>query len=654
MWGTLALEYKYYMDDDEKATDAEFFDAIARENALNFENLRERVRVCVSSFRLFDGEKTAVFTSFLAFLEHINVNKYDYIFVHDSVRAFAAFDYLIQTDDAHPWERDKKEDRVDHERHTYKKVTGWKFAELSGEAGQRYKFSIWTPARQKNRHTTTHGTDFYGFKNIMTRRFTETREAFKISPELSEETALFQIIEAFDNVCTSGVGMPFLGAKKPLAFTCGGLAKFGLLKTLYPEYEDVKVMTKKFKQDHVVTPAQYAFLTNRKLLRGGAVYIDERVEKRELNEKIYKYDENSHYAAVASEMPDFKSVHNCVDLAEFLPQNRKPQRTYIVILSHFELTAKRGFPAVFQNPFTLTQKRHEVIDVEFAIFADELDALALFYDFNVLDVKQTLYCPHGAYKLFKPYAEKWFQIKDEAKHATPRNYAMYEFSKLMINAAWGKLAQRGDFPEFRHELNKVSGIVELKKYTKTDENNASSSLGLIHGAFITMAARCKLWRRILDICGTEAPRNNLIYTDTDSIHTRTEARAEIVDARKLGFLKLECVATSSCYVAKKVYYNISQTAPLEIEAHVRGMFVKEIFRELCEAFGEDDIKNIPPYAVHTAFTCGKMYSTPILTNVSGGRALMYINKFVTSSSSYRSQGKLIFSVDRSNGEIIEL
>lgn len=652
MWGTLALDYQYYMDDDEKPTSAEFFDAMARENALKMEDLRERVRVTVSAYRIYDGEKTTVFASFLAMCEYINVNKYDYIFVYDSVRAFSTFDYSIQTDKTRPWERDKKDERVNHEQHTYRKVTGWKYAELSGEAGQRYKFSIWTPARQKNRHVTTHGTDFYGFKNIMTRRFEDTRAAFKIPAEMPEEISLYNIIEQFNAVCADGVKTPFLGAKKPLSFTCGGLAKFGLLKTLYPEYDDVKIMTKKFKYDHVVTPAQYSHLIQRKLLRGGAVYIDERVENKELNETIYKYDENSHYAAIAAKMPDFKSVHACKDIAEFLPQNRKKERTYIVILSHFGIKAKKGFPAVFQNPFTLTQRRREVIDVEFAIFADELDALALFYDFEILEVKQTLYCMHGARKIFEPYAREWFSRKDAAKNATPRNYAMYEFSKLMLNSAWGKLAQRGDFPEFRHELNEVSGIVELRKYNKEDAG-ASSSLGLIHGAYITSAARCKLWRRILDICGTERPRDYLIYTDTDSIHTRVQARDDIIDARKMGFLKLECVATYSCYVAKKVYYNISRENPLEIDAHVRGMFVKEVFRELSEAYGEE-LENIPPSGIYTAFTCGKMYATPILANVNGGRALMYVRKKVNASASYTSQGKLLFSIDRSNGEIVEL
>jgi hypothetical protein len=178
-------------------------------------------------------------------------------------------------------------------------------------------------------------------------------------------------------------------------------------------------------------------------------------------------------------------------------------------------------------------------------------------------------------------------------------------------------------------------------------------LGLIHGAYITSAARCKLWRRILDICGTERPRDYLIYTDTDSIHTRVQARENIIDARKMGFLKVECVAKYSCYVAKKVYYNISRENPLEIDAHVRGMFVKEVFRELSEAYGEE-LENIPPSGIYTAFTCGKMYATPILANVNGGRALMYVRKKVNASASYTSQGKLLFSIDRSNGEIVEL
>ena len=664
MWGCLSIKTEY--GDGGVWRDAYFFDALARSQsaARDFEDFRADVCARVSRWEVYTEEKgLATFDAFGDFVRYISIWKIAYLFVYDAVRVFSFIDWSIHDDSARGWVRSYKDDQKD-DAGRYKKVTGNAFTELSGELGQRYSYTLWstqkrTRAEGGDRHERTHGTDFYGFKNIFNRGIEKTAAAFGVRLEDygTEAEALHEVVKRFSSVCETLTGAPYCGDKKPLSMTAGGLAKRELLRHLCGS-DNHGANVKKFKSTHPLTRGQDDYLRARKLMRGGICYanpafLGDVLGVGDNGEKLKKYDVSSEYSAAAYSMPDFVGALECCDAGElFAPV---AGYTYIAVLEKLEMIAKKGMPAIFQNPFTGKNPRHVSIYNEIAFFWDEIQALRGFYTMGDCVVRYALRVKNGVNFGYKKFIDKYYGIKEAAREQG--NYGFADFAKLMLNGAWGKLSQRADFPVMRHEFDPVSGLFRLLKFDPLmneapDPNEKAGGLSVVQGAYVTMRGRVLIMDYIRKTCGDKNARETLVYTDTDSILTYATAPDDIVAPHSLGKLKLEGEYIESKFLAKKVYYNVESVAPLRAGLHCRGIPLESITGELLENYGVDSFADLPAGALADAFTAGLRYPVPILANVRGGRAVLYLQKAITEKTNTEKGGAR--HVGDENGRLVEI
>jgi hypothetical protein len=158
---------------------------------------------------------------------------------------------------------------------------------------------------------------------------------------------------------------------------------------------------------------------------------------------------------------------------------------------------------------------------------------------------------------FRDYIDEWFKLKlEDVKHA--------DFYKLTMNATYGKFAQDAHSPEL--EITPDFKII----ISKLLENKKQRFMtNVLVSAYITAYSRISMYERYESI-GAE----NLVYTDTDSIHTFKEISDTGKNLGDLAF-KGEGLAT---YVRAKFYI-------LNNQVRCRGMeriFKPEHVRKLIE------------------------------------------------------------------------
>lgn len=646
----LTIEYTH----DGKEIDASFFDILAREcgSVRDFDDFRAEVGARVVRWTVYtDKHGTRDFGTFAEFARFLSIEKITYIWTYDGVNDFAFFDWAMLENG---YKRDEKDDHVTEDGR-YKKVTENAFVELSGDAGQRYSYTMWTRAKRTraeggDRHERTHGTDFYAFKNFFSRGFEECGRALGVDVSKYENRAhaLRDIVTAFDGACLSLTGSPFLGKKKPLAMTAGGLAKRELLRHLYGS-DDAGVNARAFRKAHPLTERQDVFFRDRYLNRGGICYANPLFVGGAILDTLNKYDVSSEYSSVAREMPDLGKVEMCDARELFEPLEGFE---YIAVFDELHAVVKKGMPALWQHPVNGTHPKTFNVYVEYAIFWREVVALRSFYNFHECNIKYALRVKKGENSGYRAFTDKYYGVKENARNSG--NFALGEFGKIMLNSAWGKLSQRTDFPVVQHVYDenlgafRVSRIYDPKAHEEPTDKDARG-LSIVQGAYVTMGGRLRLMDYILRTCGTRDVASTLYYTDTDSITTTRTAPEEIVGASKIGLLKLENVYTSARFVGKKAYYGASRDG---VEIHVRGLPASAIIERVKEEYGADDVLEIPVDAWYYAFNDGIQYVVPILANVKGGRARLYIRRTITDAQRGQTTDGRKFS--RDGGLLVEI
>ena len=628
MWGTLELKYQRTID-GEDVSDA-LFDEIAHapENVFSdggFDSFRMRCGVRVIAFRIVlqDGTETTAKT-FAEFTHLCHARGIDYLFVYDGVRDICALQWCCMTD-KRGFRATCRAEHIDERTGRYKKVCGNYYAELSGDLGQRYSFDIWSVERRTraeggDRHERTHGTTIYAFKNFFAGGVSAVAHSFSVPYDGDDARALYACIERFDALCVEHMGICFLGAKKSVAITAGGLAKRELME-VYAGKGDYKQNVRAFRRAHPITLELDTELRRMRLLRGGVLCVNPQYSRVPLSDvdgqPLTKYDVNSEYLHVAANMPDLVGRPKIVPADKAL-QGREGF-VYIYVFSRFEMRAKRGFPHVFQSPVTGRNSEKICILDNFAIFDFELHALERFYNVGECVMDYAIEVRAEQTDKYRNFAEKWYKIKSDARAV--KDTARAEFAKLFINSALGKLSQRSEFVVVRHEVR--DGVMVVEK-SRNERTRGASLLSVIQGAYINAAGRVYIMDMILKVCGEKNPNEKFVFSATDSVHAFADAPAEIVDPLRLGALKCECRAISSYYDGTAAYYNIRGVAPLDVDFHARGVPFDSVAAELCAAWGVEQFEELPPDALPAIFADEYFrVPCPILANVNGGRATIY-------------------------------
>lgn len=154
------------------------------------------------------------------------------------------------------------------------------------------------------------------------------------------------------------------------------------------------------------------------------------------------------------------------------------------------------------------------------------------------ELKQKILKVHEAYecdqssKYFKDYIEEFFELKrSDKEHAS--------FWKLLMTSLYGKFAQDANSPEIA-----ITDDGQLLVGKKIDKKKINFRTNILVSAYITAYSRIKM-HRLMRKLGFK----NLVYTDTDSIHSLKPIK-EI--GKNLGDLDYVCEGTGM-YVRSKFY-----------------------------------------------------------------------------------------------------
>ena len=582
--------------------------------------------------RIYTAEDGArEFGCVYAALKYIHAQKIKYLFSQDGANDFSYFDFILLTD-RRRWQRaeDKKEIAENNGGH-YKKITGWKFDELSGEQGQRYVLKIWDAYPDTRRRVVTRGFALFDFSNFFRGSVDALARDFGIERSAEPLKMLYECIEKFSETLERVTGEKFLTPGAPIAMTIGGVAKRALIRELYPGCEDYRAGLKKFKSEHPINRATDKYFSNTYLMRGGTCYINPDFKRIPITAPVFKIDRNSSYTREAADMPDLSGEIHETTLQEYF--NPLPGYEYLCTVEGLKMHCKKGMPAFFYDPITRQNRRFISVSEKISFFKQELDKISELYDIEYIRITAAFCIAKRKNDGFKRYAEKMYKGKNDAKAKNePALYAV--FKALNVNA-WGKLAQRANFPTVEHRIDKRTGaIVTITRPCKEEDEKPAMSIFL--GAYITMRARLALWETMLK-CGRKEPLKTLLYGDSDSVHALQPPPDSVAIGTGCGEWKNESGAAGalySFYADRKAYFNVLSVKPFEVVEHVRGIPSASI-KELRERIAKE--KGYTQEEAETyLFKANAAFLVPISTTLKGGRATLYIPQRLSTAGKIRT------------------
>lgn len=257
----------------------------------------------------------------------------------------------------------------------------------------------------------------------------------------------------------------------------------------------------------------------RKSYKGGFCYLKPSHFNEDLN-KVYCYDVKSMYPSV---------MHDCL-LPNGIPQyyegEYNPDPFHPLYIQEIRVCCRvkeGGLPAIQSKGF-LSSKLRYLTDTNGQMelmTLTNIDLELLYNNYEIEDIEFLRGLKFEASnKLFAPYIEHFFSLKEQSKGAKKQLY------KIFLNSLYGKFAM---MTERQQALPKIiNGVVH---YDRTESEEVEAVYTAV-ASFITSWARHKL------ITAINENWDNFIYCDTDSIHLTAPAQ-NIELGTKLGQFNLE-------------------------------------------------------------------------------------------------------------------
>lgn len=585
---------------------------------------REHCTVSAYAWMISDGVYFAICETMIEFLDFCAAHRVVNVWWYNAPFDFSFFDYQLLT-------------------------TGWKlggkklaigeYSSLHGRQGQRYKMTICHFYRDRSRHKKPWEISMYDFRNIFAGGLAQNLKAFNVcdysgnpirklemdyqstdfTPEriayMRNDTAgLFHLVriasEFIEREISAEYG--FMGEKIKV-LTAGGLAKIGLLESMYQSGYKWDLIA--FHTQHPMTPERDADIRSFKLYQGGKTLVNPLYINRVYTGHLYYYDRNAMYPAETALMPD---------LTGGLLSIRKDKQDYynsngyqiIYELTDCNFYIKQGALPIFYDPFTrqyVTEYHsYNYNNRAFWIFDFELEEIGKFYDIEynknrIFAIKKTVNPGIAA------YVHHWHDKKSQAKK--DKNGVLSAFSKLMNNSGIGKLAQNPVIEQSHRELDADGGYVHLiQDGAETDEK---AILSVIMGAYITAKARCALTTFMRKLCGdAQHTLAHIFYCDTDSVQTDIEYPDP--DPYTLGGWKLETGKPYDAgkWLAPKTYIllQFDNDGNPCYTIHSKGVSAKTLSAAIPDG--------TPPDEAFARFAPGLEYQMLCGINVPGGKALL--------------------------------
>lgn len=663
IWGALDMETLTYLD-GVIVTQQELERQCA---TMQDAEKRTRVRVEVALIQVYTQEQglalfkgANLWTDFLQYCAYYRIRS---LWNYNAVYDFANVDYWLATNPnaermkitAENFDKGGKHHKLGKDELQQRIL----FKELSGDMGQRYMYELHYVGKTKSRHTYAFELRLYDFKNILKGGLKQILEELDVRDEngqalrklemeyqavnydnmTPEELAyvemdvkgLYFAVKKFDNYLreiTQGRRSLVQGSK-PSGLTASGIAKKEMLYFLCGYAKDA-TNVRKYQNRHPLTLKQDLYLRNTRLYRGGICYLNSNFCNVPVERQFFRYDVNSEYPSVMWEMRDLHGKLKQCDWAYFDKFRKAKNQCFIFRFKSIEWTLKRGKVPVFTNPFTGKNEVNGCIrkgdrnSYGFCMFVEEFDELCEFYEFEY-EIENILVVNACTVKGYRAFVDYYYGKKLEAKQQ--KNNALQANAKLMLNGAYGKLSERTERKEIRHEINEETGCihqVEVEEETdKTLKSERFQGLSILQGAYVTALARIKIMRYIREVCGNNLV-DNFIYVDTDSVHAFCEYPK--ADGKKLGALKLEAVCQRGVFLGKKLYAEFEDARMCNGEVHTKGCNITQVCRSILAKYNVADMGHLEFRQFVKEFQYGKKFIVNAALNVKGGKAILPLEK----------------------------
>ena len=608
-------ETKLYLNDKTISSD-ELYKITSKLDKPN-DFIKKNIEVKAYAFMLSDGVNFACFQCIEDFLLTCAMMHVKRVYWYNARFDFALFDYYLLTNKWNDITTLLEEDRK-----RYRKMPSNTYQNLIGDFGQRYQMRLWVEYKNYKGKKNVHNFKMLDICNIFGGGLANNLESWKIKDNSGVEVRKLKM--DYDNASldneedlkyclhdTLGLHLLAQAIDKELTeltsyslfkgqyMTSGGLARKTLLKMMFKR--DDKENLRLFKNFFPMTIELDNDLRLHDLYKGGIAIVNP-YKVGILQKKIYKYDSNSMYPDKMKKMQYPLREGNIID-HKGKKYERKKGCIYLLLLANFNGYVRENKIPVYQDRLTGEYQEcfREVENIY--IWEEELNELKKWYDIDYQIIKVVEYVgktPKGAVE----YIDKFYHVKSTEKGAK-RNGA-----KLLLNSAYGKLAQKTDRPVLTYELNE-EGISHLIKVR--DETDDKQMLSVLVGSRVTALARVDLLKHIRDIC-KENPKKYFIYCDTDSIASLLPY--DKCDDHELGKYKCEGIFDFGLYLAPKTYMLYEDG---KYEVHCKGVNTNVVASELEGKSIKDACK---------IFKGNRNFKCLCGLNVKGGKALVWLNKMI--------------------------
>ena len=627
------------------------------------DEIRKRVSSVTWAYQAYDEINGFFMTNdFEEFITYCCRAGYKFGWVYNATFDFSQIDFQILAEGRGKWKP--------HEKRTggaYDKGQAYTYESLHSDMGARYAYKLWFPYRNRDGHDYVHAVEFRDFMKFCVgglasvlenldvrdnegnpcRKLTMDYQAVRVDELTDDEIAycamdvkgLYFAVKKFNSVVELlSAGECSIFGKGTNLMTAGGFAKRMLLKSLYPNKTTNAYRVQAFQKQHPITPRQDEFLRANHLYRGGITFVNPAYKGKLLTERLYRYDVNSEYPFIMSQIWDLigKPIRKTYEEWEAMTDEEKDNYECIYALTSVSGHVKKDYLGVWYDPF-----RRSFVDFineegTHLIFEREFVELSRWYDDMEFSIDYVLLCRRGG-RVYAPFIEGLYEMKADAKKAG--NVTLLQAVKLLLNSSYGKLAERLTRVIGNYELNEETGAIHFVR--AGEETDASKSLSVLIGALVTASARVFILSKIREICAPHKGgiRRNFVYIDTDSVHSLVPY--DKADAYALGGLKLEAVCDACKYVLPKTYIDVERVNPdgtIDLpdkkgkgggfEVHCKGINTASFVTELRKKQkGKRKGKATLPL-IDRKMNYGEKYIVLVAMNVRGGKALLPTEKFL--------------------------
>lgn len=293
----------------------------------------------------------------------------------------------------------------------------------------------------------------------------------------------------------------------------------------------------------------------RQSYRGGFTYLNPKFEGKEIKNGI---------------VLDYNSVYPSIMYDEILPYGKpifftgeyQEDKFYPLYIQMFrcQFELKKGMIPTVQIRFGSDYSANEYLTTSngeiktLCMTNYDLDLFKEHYEIYNIEYKSG-WKFKGVKGLFKDYVEKWYKVKVDSK--VNDNPGMYEISKRMLNALYGKFGTLPKFVNKKPSLNK-NNIIEFN--SKDNFVVYKDGVYVPMASFITSICRNRIItaaQHVMNEYNSGRSEIEFIYADTDSLHLKTD-EFEIptyfeYDDLKLGKFKVEAIFRRAKYLKQKCY-----------------------------------------------------------------------------------------------------